>query len=82
MKIKYIIKSASTSRPFFLVRDVDIFNGKIVPFAFRNCEQQEWNIAKFDTKEEAISACEEARKYDGAIYTPIILEALVQEESD
>lgn len=38
--------------------------------------------AKFDTKEEAIAACEEARKYDGADYTPIILEALVQEESD
>ena len=43
-----------------------------------SCEQQEWKIAKFDTKEEAIAACEEARKYDGAIYTPIILEALVQ----
>ena len=82
MKIKYIVKAASTNRPFFLVRDVDIFNGNIVTFAFRNCEQQEWNIAKFDTKEEAIAACEEARKYDGAIYTPIILEALVQEESD
>ncbi len=81
MEIKYIVKSASSNRPFFLVRDVDVY-GKIVPFAFRNCEQQEWNIAKFDTKEEAIAACEEARKYDGAIYTPIILEALVQEESD
>ena len=69
MKIKYIVKAASTNRPFFLVMDVDVY-GKIVPFAFRNCEQQEWNIAKFDTKEE------------GAIYTPIILEALVQEESD
>ena len=78
MEIKCIVKAASTNRPFFLVRDVDIFNGKIVPFAFRNCEQQEWNIAKFDTKEEAIAACEEARKHDGAIYTPIILEALVQ----
>lgn len=69
MEIKYIVKLASTNRPFFLVRDVDIFNGNIVPFAFRNCEQQEWKIAKFDTKEEAIAACEEARKYDGAIYT-------------
>lgn len=81
MKIKYIIKSASSNRPFFLVRDAEIF-GNVVPFAFRDCEQQEWNIAKFDTKEEAIAACEEARKYDGADYTPIILEALVQEESD
>lgn len=81
MKIKYIIKSASSNRPFFLVRDVEVF-GNVVPFAFRDCEQQEWKIAKFDTKEEAIAACEEARKYDGADYTPIILEELVQEESD
>lgn len=81
MEIKYIIKSASSNRPFFLVRDVEVF-GNVVPFAFRDCEQQEWKIAKFDTKEEAIAACEEARKYDGADYTPIILEALVQEESD
>ncbi len=82
MKIKYIVKAASSTRPLFLVRDVDIFNGQIVPFAFRNCERQEWNIAKFDTKEEAISACEEAIKYDGANYTPIILEALVLEKPD
>lgn len=81
MEIKYIVKSASSNRPFFLVRDVEIF-GNVVPFAFRDCGQQEWNIAKFDTKKEAIAACEEARKYDGADYTPIILEALVQEESD
>ncbi|WP_302302181.1 hypothetical protein [Paraprevotella xylaniphila] len=81
MEIKYIIKATARTRSLFLVRDVEVF-GNVVPFAFRDCEQQEWKIAKFDTKEEAIAACEEARKYDGADYTPIILEALVQEESD
>lgn len=81
MRIKYIIKAVSSTRSLFLVKDVEIF-GNVVPFAFRDCEQHEWKIARFDTKEEAIAACEEARKYDGAIYTPIILEALVQEETD
>lgn len=79
MELKYIIKTVTRTNSLFIVRDAEIL-GNIVPFAFRNCEQQEWNIAKFDTKEEAIAACEEARKYDGTIYTPVILEALVQEE--
>lgn len=54
MEIKYIIKSASSNRPFFLVRDVEIFNGKIVPFAFRNCEQQEWNIPSSTQKKRPL----------------------------
>lgn len=77
MEIKYVIKAASSARSLLLVKNVEIFNGQIVPFAFRDCEQQSWKIAKFDTKEEAISACEEAREYDGANYTPVILEVLV-----
>lgn len=64
------------------MRDVKIFNGQTMPFAFRDCEQMGWNIAKFDTKEEAIAACEEARKYDGANYLPVILETLVPKASD
>lgn len=79
MKIKYIVKAASLHRCLFLARDVEI-NGQIAPFAFRDCTQQDWEIAKFDTKDEAIAACEEAKEYDGSNYTPVILETLVQEK--
>lgn len=79
MKTKYIVKAASRNRSLFLVRNVEIY-GNIVPFAFRDCEMQNWQIAKFDTKEEAIAACEEAKEYDGNDYTPVILETLVQED--
>lgn len=79
MKIKYIVKAASLSRCLFLARDVEMDNGQIAPFAFKYCEQMDWQIAKFDTKDEAIAACEEAKKHDGSNYTPVILETLVQE---
>lgn len=81
MKIKYIVKAASLHRCLFLARDVEI-NGQTAPFGFRDCAQQDWQIAKFDTKDEAIKACEEARQYDGSNYTPVILETLVQENNN
>lgn len=75
MKTKYIVKAASIPRCLFISRDVEMDNGQIAPFAFRDCTQQDWEIAKFDTKDEAIAACEEARQYGGC-YTPVILETL------
>lgn len=78
MKTKYIVKAASIKRPLFLVKDVEMDNGQIAPFVFRDCEQQDWKIAKFDKKEEAIKAYEEARQYGGC-YAPVILETLVSD---
>lgn len=80
MKIKYIVKDVASREMQFLVRDVEKDNGQIVPFGFLNCEQKDYSAAKFDTKDEAIKACEEARQYDGSNYTPVILETLVQEK--
>lgn len=77
MKTKYIVKAATSTRCLFLARDVEIYNGQTVPFGFRDSAQQDCQIAKFDTKDEAIAACEEAKEYDGSNYTPVILETLV-----
>lgn len=82
MKTKYIVKAASTPRCLFLSRDVEKDNGQIAPFAFKDCEQMDWQIAKFDTKDEAIAACEEVKEYDGGSYTPVILETLVEDSLD
>lgn len=82
MKTKYIVKAASTSCCLFLTRNVEMDNGQIVPFGFKYCEQMDWQIAKFDTKDEAIAAYEEAKEYNGANYTPVILETLVEDNTD
>ena len=74
MKTKYIVKAATQS--LFLVKDVEI-NGQTVPFAFKYCQYRERQIAKFNKREDAIAACEEAKKHDRANYTPVILETLV-----
>lgn len=81
MKIKYIVKDVASREMMFLVRDVEM-SGQIAPFAFLNCEKKNYSAAKFDTKDEAIKACEEAKKYDGGSYTPVILETLVEDSLD
>jgi len=63
MKIKYIIKATARTRSLFLVRDVETF-GNVVPFAFRDCEQQEWKIAKFAAQEELLRANIEKLSYE------------------
>lgn len=81
MKTKYIVKAASSTQCLFLVKDVEI-NGQVVPFGFRHCQYRERQIAKFDKREDAIAAYEEARKHDRANYTPVILETLVEDNPD
>lgn len=76
MKTIFVVKLEeynSSSR--FLLRNIDGFNGTI-PYGFRYF-QFKHEIAYFDTREEAITACEEAFKYEGTQGLPVILEAIV-----
>ncbi|MCM0326914.1 hypothetical protein [Bacteroides fragilis] len=76
MKTIFVVKLEeynSSSR--FLLRNIDGFNSTI-PYGFRYF-QFKHEIAYFDTREEAITACEEAFKYEGTQGLPVILEAIV-----
>ena len=76
MDVKYFVKS-ETSPHLYLVADVELGNRK-VPYAFKSCRQVIYEIALFDTKAEAIAACEEASTYCNiSYYVPIILETIV-----
>lgn len=76
MEIKYIVKS-EVSPHLYLIADAELGNRK-VPFAFKPCRQVVYEVTMFDSKEEALAACEEAAKYDSIVrYVPIILETVV-----
>ena len=76
MEIKYIVKALRYSNQY-LVADAVIGN-RPVPFGFKPCEQIMYQAALFDSKEEALSACEEAAKYNSVShYMPVILETIV-----
>lgn len=73
MEIKYIVKSEKTPN-LYLVADAELGN-RVVPYAFKPCPQIIYEVAEFDSKEEALAACEEAAKYDNMKrYVPVILE--------
>lgn len=75
MKIKFVVKlEEHNSGNRFLTKDVEVYN-RTVAFAFRHF-QFKHEIAYFDTKEEAITACEEAFKHEGTQGLPVILEVI------
>lgn len=75
MNIKYIVKSDKTPH-MYLVANTELGNKKVA-YAFKPCHQIVYEVAEFDTKEEALAACEEAAKhYNIAMYVPIILETI------
>ena len=60
----------------YLVADTELGHRK-VPYAFKPCRQVVYEVAIFDSKEEALFACEEADKYDNITrYVPVILETV------
>lgn len=73
MTIKYIVKSEN-QQGHYLVNDAAVYN-RIVPFAFKPCHGQVYP-AMFDTKDDAVAACEEAAKYHGGDWLPVILETI------
>lgn len=76
METKFVVKlEEHNSSNRFLTKDVESFN-RTVPYGFRYF-QFKHEIAYFDTREEAITACEEAFKYEGTQGLPVILEAIV-----
>ena len=60
----------------YLVKDAESYNG-IVTYAFRHVHNS-WEIAVFDTRDEAVKAVEAAHEHDGGDYLPIILEIVTQ----
>ena len=80
MKTKYIVKSESQRT--YLTHATD-FDRKQIPnqvYAFKSCNL-DYDVIKFDSKEEAISAYEEAIKNHsyGDAYAAVILETIVSE---
>lgn len=76
MEIKYIVKSEKAPN-LYLVADVELGNRK-VPYAFKPCSQIIYEAIYFDSKNEALAACEEAAKYNNiALFVPVILETVV-----
>ena len=80
MKIKYIVKSESQGTYLTHATDVD---RKYIPnqvYTFKTCSL-DYGVIKFDSKEEAISAYEEAIKNHsyGDVYAAVILETVVSE---
>ena len=68
MKTKFAVKLEEyNSSNRFLTKDVESFN-RTVPYGFRYFQFKH---------EEAITACEEAFKYEGTQGLPVILEAIV-----
>lgn len=79
MEIKYIVKS-QTQPHLYLVADTTLGNRK-VPYAFKQCLQVIYEVAIFNSKEDALVACEEAAKYCSiSHYFPVILEIICQNE--
>lgn len=76
METKFILKIEDAT-PRYLAKDVKQ-DGRIVPFAFIICDVSNNKIAKFDTKEDAMVAFNEAQEYEGGLSSPIILEMIVK----
>lgn len=73
MEIKYIVKSEKSPH-LYLVANVEL-GFRSVPYAFKPCPQIIYEAAEFNSKEEALAACEEAAKYHGISHlVPVILE--------
>lgn len=78
MEVKYIVKSL-THQKHFLVANTQVGN-RVVPFGFKPCSQIIYEVAEFDSKEEAIAACEEAANYCNiSRYCPVILEVIAED---
>ena len=80
MKIKYIVKSESQGTYLTHATDVD---RKYIPnqvYTFKTCNL-DYDVIRFDSKEEAISAYEEAIKNHsyGDVSAAVILETVVSE---
>lgn len=78
MEIKYIVKSETYPNQY-LSTNVDL-GRHIAPIAFKICNQNFYEVAKFDSEEEALFACEEAAKYYSRMadkYIPVILKIVV-----
>lgn len=76
METKFILKIENAT-PRYLAKDVKQ-GDRIVPFAFISCDVSSNRIAKFDTKEDAMAAFNEAQEYEGGLSSPIILEMIVK----
>lgn len=74
MKTKFILKIEGIT-PRYLAKDVKHEN-MVVPFAFISCDVSSNKVAKFDTKEDIMTAFAIAQKYEGGLSTPLILEIL------
>lgn len=74
---KYIVKLEFGDTPnMILVRNVEGFKrGSIIPFMFKQYSYK-YEIAYFETKEEAAKAVKESEKYNVINGIPIILEVL------
>ena len=75
MSIKYIVKS-ETHPNQYLVENIMVAN-QIRPYGFKVCNQIIYEVAEFNSKEDAISACESISQYcNPKFYMPIILELI------
>ena len=72
---KYIVKLEFGDTPnMILVRNIEEFKrGSIIPFMFKQYSYK-YEIAYFETKEEAAKAVKESEKYNVINGIPIILE--------
>lgn len=76
MEIKYIVKS-EVKQNLYLQANVDL-GIRIAAYAFSPCRQIIHEAAYFNSKAEALAACEEAAKYTNLPnYVPVILEVVV-----
>lgn len=80
MKTKYIVKSESQGTYLTYATDFDRKQMPNQVYTFKTCNL-DYDVIKFDNKEEAISAYKEATKNHGDIdvYAPVILETIVSE---
>lgn len=79
MKTKFVVKlEEHSSSNRFLTKGVEGWNGNNIPYGFRYF-QFKHEIAYFDSKEEAVAACEEAFKYEGTQGLPVIEEAIIED---
>lgn len=78
MKVKYLVRSLRQPN-LFLVANVQL-GSRIVPFGFKACAQILYEATEFASKDEAVTACEEAAKYNNiSLYYPTILEVVVKD---
>lgn len=75
--MKYIVKLEFSDTPnMILVRNVEGFKrGSVIPFMFKQYTYK-YEIAYFETREEAAKAMKESEKYNVINGIPVILEVL------